>query len=161
MDVSQIEGSHNVFVNWRSANFSLALALHDRLELALNVPADKLSSSMFPEYQIIFPDESEWLYVNWWSAGSRLIAFTRIFSLDRTGPSHSYILDTQRGVLYDYCTDTEGIRVSADERFFATTEYEGGNLKGTLIVDISSGKRALLKGVNLVDWAEVNDDNTP
>jgi hypothetical protein len=161
MDVSQIEGSYNVDVNWRSENFSLAFTLHDRLELALNVSADTLSSSMFPEYQIIFPDESVWLYVNWWSAESRLIAFTRIFSLDRTGPSHSYILDTQRGVLYDYCTGTKGIRVSADERFFATTEYEGESLKGTTIVDISSGKRALLKGVNLVDWAEVTSDNTP
>ncbi len=161
MDVSQIEGSYNVFVNWRSENFSLAVVLQNRLELALNVPRDTLFKQEFPEYQIIFSEGNWWNFIEWWSAGNRYIAFDRDFSLVQEGPYRSYILDTDRWVLYDYCIDARGMRFSADERFFASTEYEGESLKGTTIVDISSGKRALLKGVNLVDWAEVNDDNTP
>jgi hypothetical protein len=155
MDFSQIEGSYNVFVNWRSENFSLAVVLQNRLELALNVPADILFKQEFPEYQIIFSEGNWWNFIEWWSAGNRYIAFDRDFSLVQEGPYLSYILDTERWVLYDYCIDARGMRFSADERFFATTEYEGERLKGTTIVDVSSGKRALLKGVNLVDWAEV------
>jgi hypothetical protein len=161
MDVRQIEGSYNVFVNWRSENFSLAVMLQNRLELALNVPADTLSKQEFPEYQIIFSEGNWWNFIEWWSMGNRYIAFDRDISLMHDGPYRSYILDTDRWVLYDYCIDARGMRFSADERFFATTEYEGESLKGTTIVDISSGKRALLKGVNLVDWAEVTGDNTP
>ena len=139
---------------------SIALVGENSLELALNIAPDALPLQEFPEYRIIFPDRSVWLYVDWWSTDSRFIAFTRIFSLDRTGPSQPYILDTERWVLHDYCLDTSGLRVSADEQFFATTEYEANGLKGMWIVEISTGRRSFLESVRVVDWAEVEENNT-
>ena len=161
MNVEQIEGPYNVFVNWRSENFSLALTFQNQLELALNVPADALSKQLFPEYQISFTKGNWWNFIEWWSTDQKFIAFNRDISPLHEGPYLWYILDTERWVLYDYCLESRWMSFSADERFFATTEYDGEELKGTTIVEISTGKRAFVKDMQVIDWAELTNTDYP
>jgi hypothetical protein len=94
VNTNTIELPSDAWLNWKSDNLSLALVSENSIELFLNVPPQELKNKIFPDLKVVFPDNSFWIFIDWWSTDSQFIAFRRIFSLDRTGPAKFYILNT-------------------------------------------------------------------
>jgi hypothetical protein len=158
------------FLNWRSENVSLAFMDGNILELALDVPPERLAQQLFPQQRIHFPENSHpRIYARWpggWWSNSRYLAIAMKFkdgSIDPTGEDWFYILDTTRWVLYDYCIPSPGLLyASADERFLAWSAFkENTERLGTYVLEIDTGRRTWIDDWEVSEWGSISNSAAP
>lgn len=147
-----IDLMHGAAVRWTTQGVSIAALTAQGLEVAQNqsLKAVNATETAVQRYSLPNPADSWWL--NWSSIidTSTLLAVRRQFN----GPGDMYAIELERGMQWPYCLDSEVL----PRQWLSSAGGEvvvwalPSNESATLMLDISSGARYIVRDVTPVGW---------